>query len=83
MVATDISGRGIDFEKVDYVVNFDFPYDVEQYQHRAARTGRFGKKGRSINFIDDRFREEELMHTFEAMLKIYFRSLPQEIQLND
>ena len=74
MVATDVSGRGIDFQKVDYVFNFDFPYTLEQYQHRAARTGRFGKKGRTVNLIEMTFKsmskEEILMHSFAENLKI-------------
>jgi superfamily II DNA/RNA helicase len=51
IVATDVFGRGIDFEKVNLVVNFDFPRECETYLHRAGRAGRFGKRGNCISFL--------------------------------
>lgn len=32
--------RGIDFQHVSNVINFDFPLDVNSYVHRAGRTAR-------------------------------------------
>ena len=49
---------GIDIEQVTVVVNFDLPTDqygqpdCETYLHRIGRTGRFGKQGLAINFVD-------------------------------
>ena len=40
------------------VVNYDVPLDAnrqpdpETYLHRIGRTGRFGKKGIAVNFVD-------------------------------
>jgi len=42
--------RGIDFQNVSNVINFDFPTFDNQYVHRAGRTARAGAKGRVINF---------------------------------
>merc|ERR1712062_642178 len=42
--------RGIDFQNVSNVINFDFPTYENQYVHRAGRTARAGNKGRVINF---------------------------------
>jgi len=50
LVATDIASRGIDVTKIEVVVNFDLPEDVENYVHRIGRTGRAGCKGRAISF---------------------------------
>ena len=50
--STDILKRGIDIPKVDLVINYDFPTNEVDFQHRAARAGRFGRKGITISFIE-------------------------------
>ena len=50
LVATDVAGRGIHIEDMDYVVNFTLPHDPEDYVHRIGRTGRAGSAGTSISF---------------------------------
>ncbi len=59
LIATNVMARGIDVEQVTVVVNYDLPVDVntkdidkETYLHRIGRTGRFGKDGLAINFVD-------------------------------
>jgi hypothetical protein len=37
MVATDVAARGLDVKDVDYVINFDFPQQIEDYIHRIGR----------------------------------------------
>ncbi len=54
LVATDVAGRGIDVEDLDLVINFDLPYDPEDYVHRVGRTGRAGRKGRAISLVSPR-----------------------------
>lgn len=51
MVATDVFGRGIDMQKVNLVINYDFPREPETYLHRVSRAGRFGAAGVAINFV--------------------------------
>jgi ATP-dependent RNA helicase UAP56/SUB2 len=51
LVATDLFGRGIDIERVNLVINYDFPQDRDTYLHRVGRAGRFGTKGMAVNFI--------------------------------
>jgi ATP-dependent RNA helicase UAP56/SUB2 len=51
LVATDIMGRGIDFERVNIVFNYDMPDFPDQYLHQMGRAGRFGTKGLAISFI--------------------------------
>jgi len=40
LVATDIASRGIDFDNLYYVINFDLPVNSNDYIHRAGRTAR-------------------------------------------
>uniref|UniRef100_A0A8C9H6S9 RNA helicase n=1 Tax=Piliocolobus tephrosceles TaxID=591936 RepID=A0A8C9H6S9_9PRIM len=74
LICTDLLSRGIDVPSISLVINFDLPYiyegrinnmnlasqrvNMETYIHRIGRTGRFGTKGMSINFI----RKDQLPH---------------------
>lgn len=51
LVASDVAARGIDVNNIDLVVNYDLPQDNEIYVHRIGRTGRAGKEGRAVTFI--------------------------------
>ena len=48
LIATDVAGRGLHIEGLNYVINYDIPYAAEEYVHRIGRTGRAGRKGTSI-----------------------------------
>jgi ATP-dependent RNA helicase RhlB len=50
LVATDVAGRGIHVDDVSHVINYDFPYDAEDYVHRIGRTGRAGQAGTAVSF---------------------------------
>ncbi|MEL6821578.1 MAG: DEAD/DEAH box helicase [Calditrichota bacterium] len=50
LVATDVAGRGIHVDGLNYVINYTLPIDPEDYVHRIGRTGRAGSKGTSISF---------------------------------
>lgn len=52
LVATDLAGRGIDVPDVSLVINFSMPTMFESYIHRIGRTGRAGKKGHAITFLE-------------------------------
>ncbi len=52
LVATDVAARGIDVEDVSHVINYDIPTTYEDYVHRIGRTGRAGKGGIALTFID-------------------------------
>ncbi|KIL67551.1 hypothetical protein M378DRAFT_191576 [Amanita muscaria Koide BX008] len=66
LITTNVVARGIDILQVNMVVNYDLPLmnerdksmddrpDIETYIHRIGRTGRFGRKGISINFVHDK-----------------------------
>jgi superfamily II DNA/RNA helicase len=53
MIATDVAARGLDINDVEYVVNYDFPLDIENYVHRIGRTARSNKTGTSVTLITD------------------------------
>ena len=53
MIATDVAARGLDISNVEYVINYDFPSDIENYVHRIGRTGRSDNKGTSISFFSE------------------------------
>merc|ERR1711917_166502 len=51
LITTDVWARGIDVQQVSLVINYDLPNNRELYIHRIGRSGRFGRKGVSINFV--------------------------------
>ncbi len=52
LVATDIAARGIDIDKLKYVINYDIPNISETYVHRIGRAGRAGEEGISISICE-------------------------------
>ncbi|TAM68453.1 MAG: DEAD/DEAH box helicase [Microbacteriaceae bacterium] len=52
MVATDVAARGIDVHDVTHVINHTIPEDEKAYLHRVGRTGRAGKTGIAVTFVD-------------------------------
>jgi len=52
LVATDIAARGIDIDKLKYVINFDIPNVPETYVHRIGRSGRAGEEGNAISICE-------------------------------
>ena len=67
MVATELYGRGVDFLKVNFVINYDMSTDAEAYVHRVGRAGRFGSKGITITFLAS----EDDQKVFDDLLKKY------------
>lgn len=51
MIATDVASRGLDVKDIKYVINYDFPNQIEDYVHRIGRTGRAGATGCSYTFF--------------------------------
>lgn len=52
VVATDVAARGIDVKDLTHVINYSCPDDQESYLHRSGRTGRAGRDGIAITFIN-------------------------------
>jgi ATP-dependent RNA helicase RhlE len=51
LVATDIAARGLDIDKLPYVVNYELPFVAEDYVHRIGRTARAGQKGNAVSLV--------------------------------
>ena len=51
VIATSVAARGLDVKQLKLVINYDAPNHLEDYVHRAGRTGRAGNKGTCITFI--------------------------------
>lgn len=75
LITTNVVARGIDILQVNMVVNYDLPMtadnkpDVETYLHRIGRTGRFGRKGISVNFVHNARTWEEMNVIQSALQK--------------
>lgn len=64
LIATDVAARGVDFEGITHVFNYDLPTSKETYVHRIGRTGRNGTSGKAISFIKQE--EEKRLTSIEA-----------------
>lgn len=62
VVATDVAGRGLHIADIGLVVNYELPYEAEDYVHRIGRTGRAGQIGRAVSFAceDESFQIPEI-----------------------
>jgi len=52
LVATDVAARGIDVSDISHVINYSTPKSYNDYVHRIGRTGRAGKRGYALTFIE-------------------------------
>ena len=74
LVATDVAARGLDIEHVSHVFNYDIPTSPEVYVHRIGRTGRIGREGVAITFVDPR--EQRMIRSIEALTKQKVEMVP-------
>ena len=51
LIATDVASKGLDFPRIEHVINFDMPKEIENYVHRIGRTGRAGHKGVATTLV--------------------------------
>ncbi len=67
LVATDVAARGLDIAELPCVINYDLPYNAEDYVHRIGRTGRAGAKGDAISLVTEK--DERLLADIEKLIK--------------
>ena len=77
MVSTDVFGRGVDIDKIDFVINYDLPKDSDGYMHRVGRAGRFGTKGLAISFVATN-EDEDLMANVQKRFEIKVPVYPEK-----
>lgn len=64
LVATDVAARGIDLSAVDLIISYDLPDNAELFTHRAGRTARAGKSGKSFTLVNTTLQRERLAGFF-------------------
>ena len=85
LVTTDLFGRGIDIERVNVVINYDFPTATDRgeepsdaYLHRVGRAGRFGTKGLAISFVASD-EDKEALAAVQKRFEVKIPELPDSI----
>ena len=68
LVATDVAARGLDIEDLPHVVNFELPWEPNDYIHRIGRTGRAGATGDAISLVS--IDEADLLRGVQRLLKL-------------
>ena len=74
LVATDVASRGLDIEELPYVVNFELPFEPQDYIHRIGRTGRAGSTGIALSLVCTD--EVDLLKGVQRLLK---QSIPYQV----
>ena len=78
LLSTDLLSRGVDIQQLSLVINFDLPKSKETYIHRIGRSGRYGRKGVSINLVTGR--DLDYMHQIETFYDTKIDEMPQNIE---
>ena len=79
LIATDIVARGIDIDDITLIINYEVPYEVEDYVHRIGRTARAGDEGMSITLVgpEEQHRFKQIEDFLEK--EIYKIPIPEEL----
>ncbi len=70
LVATDVAARGLDIKQLQYVINYELPYNAEDYIHRIGRTGRAGQAGLAVSLVSHK--EKYLIEDVEKLTGEHF-----------
>ena len=82
LVATDVMARGLDFDNVSHVINFDTPDFPENYMHRIGRTGRAEKAGKTILLSTEKEQEAKLNIEELMNYKIPLLEIPEDVEIS-
>ncbi len=74
LVATDVASRGLDIDALPHVVNFDLPFEAQDYTHRIGRTGRAGASGTAISLV-----APEEVQALRAIQRLLKRAIPCQV----
>jgi ATP-dependent RNA helicase DDX46/PRP5 len=78
LIATSVAARGLDVKQLKLVVNYDAPNHLEDYVHRAGRTGRAGNTGTAVTFLTDE--QDRYAVDIAKALKQSNQSVPEAVQ---
>ena len=79
LISTDLLARGIDVQQISLVINYELPFQRENYIHRIGRSGRYGKKGVAINLVYGN--EKKSMAEIEEYYSVKMIDLPDNLNL--
>lgn len=79
LIATDVASKGLDFQGVQHVINYDMPEEIENYVHRIGRTGRRGKTGLATTFINKN-QSESILLDLKHLLQEAKQRVPPVLQ---
>ena len=74
LVATDVASRGLDSDSLPHVVNFELPFEAQDYIHRIGRTGRAGLSGTALSLVAPE--EVQALRSIQRLLK---KAIPCEV----
>ena len=74
LVATDVASRGLDIDSLPHVVNYELPFEAQDYIHRIGRTGRAGASGTAISLVAPE--EVQALRSIQRLLK---KAIPCEV----
>jgi ATP-dependent RNA helicase DDX46/PRP5 len=78
LIATSVAARGLDVKQLKLVVNYDAPNHLEDYVHRAGRTGRAGNTGTAVTFLTEE--QERYAVDISKALKQSGQPIPEPVQ---
>jgi len=81
LVTTDLMGRGIDIERVNIVINYDFADSSDAYLHRVNRAGRFGTKGLAVSFVSSSA-DSDVLKSVQQRFEVDIGELPDQIDIS-
>ncbi|MDR5756568.1 DEAD/DEAH box helicase [Caballeronia sp. LZ035] len=79
LVATDVAARGLDIAELPAVINFDLPFNAEDYVHRIGRTGRAGASGDALSLCSANERKQ--LADIEKLIKRPLEVEPLEVKM--
>jgi len=80
LISSNVTSRGIDIQQVSVVINFDLPKDIHLYLHRIGRSGRWGRKGVAINFVNRR--DGIKLKEIETYYATQIEEMPSDVVIN-
>ena len=72
LIATDVAARGLDIKELGAVINYDMPFETENYIHRIGRTGRAGQEGSAYSLMTakEQFRLDQINELLDSRFMI-------------
>jgi superfamily II DNA/RNA helicase len=81
IVATDVMSRGIDIKEINLVINYDTPFDAEDYVHRVGRTARANTKGEAITLVNEK--DMKKLMQIQKLIEAEITQIPLPVDLGE